>query len=255
MRAHRHHLSVAFLLLAACGVPTASPPKGSGIEGLDAANERARSKAREQLERGEKLDVSAESNAAISSIDAAASGATGAEAAVMKASAELLRSLQDASRRHDEAVQAFVDAGALDVSTMTPASLADRRAKLATVCSVNAELRHVLVGVPDDYVRRALAAGASQEIAEAARKGFLRTFPQAELLRMRALDAQFCEAAGTQLALLADRRGHWSTDAQGQLAFDETVSEADLTRFNEAGQAVQRVATQQEELQKKLYAK
>ena len=222
---------------------------------VDAANERTQAKAREQIARGEAIDVKAESDAAVATIDEAARNAKGMEGALLRASSELLHDLQAARERHDGAVQAFLEVGALDPTALTDAAAVKARTDaLEAFCKENEALRALIEGMPQDYERRARAQGVDDKAVAAALEGFMKGFPQQDLIAMRDLDRRFCAAARTQLSILGTRPSHWTLAADG-LSFDETVPDEEVDRFDVAGREIEAVAQEQTELEKRLYAR
>jgi hypothetical protein len=244
-------LILAFAL--GCGCVAPQSPQDQAAKDVQAASDAARDKAREQLAKGEMVDVAAETDALRQTVSAAAANATGDDAAILRASSKVLAQIQDAAGKHQAALMAFLEAGGIDPAALKSAdAVTTSRTRLDAFCSSNEDMRRFLVAVPDEFGRLARSEGASEVAAGAASRGFLSTFPQASLLRLRKLDADFCGHARNQLGILAEHSGSWQVDAEAGLRFGESVPETVVASYDESGDAILRIGAEQEELQRKL---
>ena len=252
-------LSIRRCFALAClvaGVACTQPSQDvQAMKEVHDASEAARARASAQLAAGETVDVTAEAARLRKSVDDAVAGASGNQAALLRATSKILGAMQDAAVQHHQVLQAYLDAGGIDPEGMTSsADVAARRRSLEDFCASNEELQLSLAGMPEEYGRLARAEGATEASAAAATEGFLVGFPHESLLRMRKLDAGFCASARAQLDILAAQAGRWQVDATHGLVFDETVSEAVVTTYNAATEEITRIGAEQETLQRKMIA-
>jgi hypothetical protein len=109
-----------------------------------------------------------------------------------------------------------------------------------------------MAGVPAQYERFALAAGASATAASEARRGFVSTFPSESLLLMSQLDADFCRQSGVLFDVLERHAGHWQVDAAQGLVFEVSVPESSIAAYNAAVEEIGKIGREQQALQEKL---
>ena len=246
---------VVLVLVLAGGCASQPSPQDQAAKDVQAASDAARDKAREQLAKGEMVDVAAETEALRQTVSAAAANSTGDDAAILRASSKVLAAIQESAGRHQTTLMAFLEAGGIDPAALPSAdAVTTSRTKLDAFCASNEDMRRFLVEVPDEFGRLARAEGASEVAAAAASRGFLSTFPQASLLRLRKLDADFCGHARNQLGILAEHGGSWQVEADAGLRFGESVPETVIASYNESVEAIQRIGAEQEDLQEKLMA-
>lgn len=196
-------------------------------------------KMRRQLTHGEVAIVDpVDIDRAAESLANAADKLEGSDAAVLRATAELMSFLAERNHGFDALSDELESLGGLDPSSMkSRGDIQHRLSLIDQFLSLNSRFTSELKNAPTQFRASLVKAGLGQRDLAQAENEFAAGFKLPMQLQFRQLQSQFGESAKAYLSLLESQWGRWTFSSDtGQVVFENSSV---IEQFNNASDALQ----------------